>query len=76
MVTEQPLMYACNMTNRFVLSLSGCLLVALSSGALRRSKWSGIETAADDLPTSSLPLTQSGSLSRLRLTMLRALRCA
>jgi hypothetical protein len=24
-------------------------------GSLRRSKWSGIETAADDLPTSSVP---------------------
>jgi hypothetical protein len=25
-------------------------VVALNGGVLRRSKWSGIETAADDLP--------------------------
>jgi hypothetical protein len=31
------------------------LLLALNSGLLQRSKWSGIETAADDLPASSVP---------------------
>jgi hypothetical protein len=35
--------------------------MALNSGLPRRSKWSGIETAADDLPASSTPppLTQA-----------------
>src|SRR6266576_6217067 len=40
--------------------------LALNSGVPRRSKWSGFETAADDLPASSAPppLTQTGSLPR------------
>jgi hypothetical protein len=29
--------------------------MALNSGTLRRSKWSGIESAPDDLPASSVP---------------------
>src|SRR5438552_297619 len=37
--------------------------MALNGGSLRRGTWSGIETAADDLPASSVPppLTQTGS---------------
>jgi hypothetical protein len=32
-----------------------CLLLALNSSVPRRSKWSGIETTAGDLPVSSAP---------------------
>ena len=43
--------------------------MALNSGVLRRSKWSGIETAADNLPAASVPLTPKRSWWELLLAI-------
>jgi hypothetical protein len=49
-------------------------LLAINSGVPRRRKWSGIETAADALPVSSVPHWFHGRPTDLKEALRRSLK--